>query len=213
MKIKYLAHASFVITADDGTRIVTDPYQTGGGIQFGQINETADIVTVSHEHGDHNNTGAVKGNPAILRDSGTVKGIAIKAVKTAHDDTGGSQRGPNMVFVFDIDGMKLAHMGDLGHELTNEQVKEIGDVDIVLIPVGGFFTIDAKLASENAKKVKAKVIIPMHFRTDRCELPIQAIDIFLTAKTNVTRTKRSEITLTTANLPATPQIMVLEPSL
>lgn len=212
MKIKFLAHATFLITADDGTRIITDPYKTGGEFQYAAINEAADIVTVSHEHFDHNYTDGVKGKPAIFRDSGNAKGISFKTVKTAHDDTGGSQRGDNMVFVFDIDGMKVAHLGDLGHLLTEEQAAAIGDVDIVLVPVGGFFTIDAKTASENAAKLKAKVIIPMHYKTDRCDLPIAAIDIFLVGKTNVKQTHLSEVTLTPATLPKTPEIWVVEPA-
>ncbi len=213
MKIKYLAHAAFLITTENGTRIVTDPYTPGQGMSYQPITETAEVVTVSHEHGDHNNTAAVKGNPAVLRDSGKAAGIDFKAVKTFHDDEGGSQRGNNTVFVFQADGLKVAHLGDLGHVLTDEQVKEIGEVDIVLVPVGGYFTIDADRAANNAKLVKAKVIIPMHYRTAACDLPIQAVDIFLLAKTNVTETKLSEITLNTTNLPKTPQIMVLEPAL
>ncbi len=213
MKIKYLAHAAFLITTDNGTRIITDPYTPGQGMNYRPITDAADVVTVSHEHGDHNNTAGVKGEPAVLRDSGNAAGIDFKAVKTFHDDEGGSLRGNNTVFVFEADGMKVAHLGDLGHVLTDEQAGEIGEVDIVLVPVGGYFTIDADRASRNAKLVKAKVIIPMHFKTESCDLPIQAVDIFLTAKTNVTKTHLSEITLNTGNLPKTPQIMVLDPAL
>ena len=213
MKIKYLAHSAFLLTADDGTRIITDPYTPGHGLNYRPITGEADIVTVSHEHGDHNNTAAVKGNPVIFRDSGNAKGIDFKAVKTFHDESGGSERGTNTVFVFKVDGMTIAHLGDLGHVLTDEQVKEIGAVDIVLLPVGGYYTIDANRAADNAKRINARVIIPMHYKTNACSMPIQAVDIFLTVRTNVTKTKLSEITLTAGELPKTPQIMVLEPAL
>lgn len=212
MKLRYLAHASFLITTDNGIRIITDPYQAGKGFNYLPVTETADIVTVSHEHGDHNHVETVSGSPAVVRDSTMIKGITITAVRTFHDESGGSQRGANTVFILDIDGMKVAHMGDLGHPLTKEQVKAIGDIDIMMVPVGGFFTIDAKTAADTAALLKAKVIIPMHFKTAKCELPISDIDGFIVGKTNVKRDGNSEVSLEKAGLPLSPEIIVLEPS-
>lgn len=213
MKIKYLAHAAFLITSDAGVKIVTDPYTPGGGIKHGEIKETADIVTVSHEHGDHNNTAAVRGNPKILRASGEARGIKVKAVPAAHDDKGGSQRGKDTIFCFEVDGVKVCHCGDLGHMLTEEQVKAIGKVDVLLIPVGGFFTIDAKTATKVGDQLKPKVIIPMHYKTERLDFPISGADEFTQGKSNVTRVNGSEIELKAGSLPALMQIMVLKPSL
>jgi len=213
MKIKYLAHSSFLITADNGTRIVTDPYETGGGIKHGAIRETADIVTVSHEHGDHNNTAAVKGNPAIVRNSAEVKGVKIRAVPAAHDEKGGRQRGKNMIFCFGVDGVNICHTGDLGHLLTAEQVKSIGKTDVLLVPVGGFFTIDAATATKVCDQLQPAVIIPMHFKTDKLELPIAGVEDFLKGKSNVTRANESEIELKEGQLPAAPRIVVLKPTL
>jgi L-ascorbate metabolism protein UlaG (beta-lactamase superfamily) len=213
MKIKHLAHAAFLITTDSGIRIITDPYETSGGLRHSEINESADIVTISHEHGDHNNAKAVGGNPQVVKESAEIKGIKIKAVATAHDDKDGSERGKNTVFCFEIDGMKVCHLGDLGHMLTDAQANAIGKVDVLMVPVGGLFTIDAATADKVGDKLKAKVIIPMHYNTDKMSFPIKGVEAFLEGKNNVTREGVSEIELTADSLPASPQVIVLEPSL
>ena len=213
MKLKWLAHASFLITAEDGTRIITDPYATGEGFNHGEIDETADIVTVSHEHFDHSNAAAVKGNPQVVKDTAEAKGITIKAVATTHDDKGGGERGSNNVYCFQVDGIRVCHLGDLGHMLTDNQVVEIGKVHVLLIPVGGFFTIDANTAQMVAEQVRARVIIPMHYKTDKMNLPIAGLEEFLKDKNNVTQLDSSEVEFTRAELPSSPQIMVLKPSL
>ena len=213
MKIKYLAHAAFLITSEKGLKIITDPYKTSPGFNHGVINESADIVTVSHEHGDHNNISAVKGNPEIVKTSREVKGISIKAVAAAHDDRGGSQRGKNTIFCFSLDGINVCHAGDLGHELTTDQMKAIGIVDVLMIPVGGFFTINASIATKVCEQLKPKVIIPMHFKTDKVDLPISGVEDFIKGKNNVTRSSDSEIELKASNLPAAAQIIVLKQSL
>jgi L-ascorbate metabolism protein UlaG (beta-lactamase superfamily) len=213
MKIKYLAHAAFLITSDAGTRIVTDPYETSDALKHGVIKETADIVTVSHEHGDHNNVAAVQGNPKVAKASAEVKGIKIKAVPTAHDEAGGGQRGKNTIFCFEMDGINICHAGDLGHVLTPEQVKSIGKVDVLMIPVGGFFTIDARTAAKVCDQLKPKVIIPMHFKTEKISFPISGVDEFLKGKSNVTRVNSNEIDLKAGKLPASAQIMVLKQAL
>ena len=213
MKIKYLAHAAFLITSESGVKIITDPYTAGGGKKHGEIKESADVVTISHEHGDHNNAGAVKGKPQVLREGGTVGGIKFKAVPAAHDDKGGNQRGRNTVFCFGVDGVNVCHCGDLGHELSAEQVKAIGGVDVLMIPVGGFFTIDVKTATKVGEQLKPKVIIPMHYKTEKLDFPITGADEFTKGKNNVTHVNGSEIELKAGNLPTATQIMVLKPSL
>ena len=213
MKIKWLGHAAFLITSADGTRIVTDPYETSAGLKYGAIKETADIVTVSHDHGDHNNTAAVKGNPRVVRDTTEVKGINIKAIPTAHDDKGGRERGKNTIFCFQVDGVRVVHLGDLGHLLTDNQVVEVGKVHVLLVPVGGHFTIDAGTAGEVCDQVRSRVIIPMHYKNDKCVFPIGGVEEFIKGKTNVTRVNGSEVEFTVAGLPTDPQIMVLKPAL
>ncbi len=213
MKIKWLAHAAFLITSDSGTRIITDPYETMNALKHGEIKETADIVTVSHDHGDHNNVAAVRGKPQVVRDTAEVKGIKIKAIASAHDDTGGSQRGKNIIFCFEVDGINICHAGDLGHVLTEAQVKAIGKVDVLMVPVGGFFTIDAKAADYVCNQLKPSVIIPMHFKTDKITFPIHGVDEFLKGKNNVARVSGSEIELKAGSLPASARIILLKQSL
>jgi L-ascorbate metabolism protein UlaG (beta-lactamase superfamily) len=213
MKIKWLGHAAFLITSDAGIKIITDPYQNGRGINYGNISETADIVTVSHEHGDHNYTATVKGNPRIVRDTAEVKGIKIKAVATAHDNSGGGERGSNTVFCFQVDGVRVVHLGDLGHRLTDSQVVDIGKVHVLLVPVGGFFTIDARAAQEVGEQVRTRVIIPMHYKNEKCALPIAGVEEFIRGKTNVTQVNGSEVSFSVADLPASSQIFVLKPAL
>jgi L-ascorbate metabolism protein UlaG (beta-lactamase superfamily) len=213
MKVKWLGHASFLITSDNGTRIITDPYVVGGGIKYGEIKEKADVVTVSHEHGDHNNVAAVGGNPKVVKGPAEAKGIKFAGVATHHDDSGGSQRGNNMVFCMDIDGLRVCHLGDLGHPLSDQQVADIGKVDVLLIPVGGFFTIDAKVASEVCDRLNPGVIIPMHFKNEKCEYPIAGVDDFLAGKGNVRKMDSSEVELKAGALPAETEIIVLKPML
>lgn len=213
MKIKWLGHAAFLITTNSGTRIITDPYETNDALKYGRIKESADIVTVSHEHTDHNNVAAVQGNPQVVRKTTEAKGIKFKGIPTYHDDAGGSKRGNNTIFCFEVDGVNVGHMGDLGHLLSNTQAAELGKIDILLIPVGGFFTIDAKAATRVCDQLKPRVIIPMHYKTSKLDFPIAGVDEFLKGKDNVTRLDASEVELKAGELPAGTQIMILKPAL
>jgi len=214
MKIKWLGHASFMITSDSGTKIITDPYQTGGALNYDEIKESADIVTVSHDHFDHNNVASVSGNPEVVKESKDVKGIKFSGTPTYHDDTGGSQRGNNVIFCFEVDGIRVCHLGDLGHPLSDKQVAELGSVDILLIPVGGNYTIDARIATEVSGKLAARVIIPMHYNNERCSsFPVAGVEDFLQGKEGVSRLDTSEAEFKAGELPATTQIVVLKPAL
>ncbi len=213
MKIKWLGHASFMITSEAGIKIITDPYVPNERLTYGEIKESADVVTVSHEHGDHNNVAAVQGNPEIVRGTAKVKGIEFKGIPCYHDDGKGQQRGSNTILCFEVDGIRVCHLGDLGHQLNDKQVAELGGVDILLIPVGGSYTIDAKIASQVCDKLKPKVIIPMHFKNDRCAFPIAGVDEFLKGKKNVSRMDASEVEFKQGGLPATTKIVVLKPAL
>src|SRR5271157_5621577 len=171
MKIKWLGVASFLITTESGVRIIVDPYKTGGPIKSEEYTGPADIVTVSHEHGDHNNTAVIKGNPVIVKGAKTVevKGIKFNGVAAFHDEVQGKKRGPNICFYFDVDGLRVLHLGDLGHMLSDEQLAQVGKVDILLTPVGGLWAIDAATAWEIANKLPAKLVIPMHYHDERCD--------------------------------------------
>jgi L-ascorbate metabolism protein UlaG (beta-lactamase superfamily) len=214
MKIKWNGHASFTITAQNGTVIVTDPYEPGGfggGIGYSAVDDKADVALVSHDHGDHNFTKSLKGNPQILKKSGQVKGIAFAGIATAHDDKGGGERGQNTVFTFTVDGVKIAHLGDLGHLLSDAQLKALGPVDLLLAPIGGFFTIDPPTAAKLAEQVKPKVMIPMHYKTAKCAFPIAPVEDFIKLMTKVKRTGQTELELAVKDLPAAgPEVWVME---
>ncbi len=209
MKIKWLGHSSFLITAGDGSKIITDPYSTGGGINYDKIDESADIVLVSHQHDDHNNVRAVKGKPQVVTKSGKVKGIEFEGVASYHDTSSGRERGANTIFCFAVDGVRICHLGDLGHKLSPEQVSGIGEVNILLIPVGGFFTIDAAVASSVCEQLKPRVVIPMHYRTAKCAYPISGVDDFLQGKEVIKRLDASEIEFNRDELPQGTEIVVL----
>ena len=217
MKIKWLGHAAFLITSDSGVKIITDPYTPGGlGLNYGEIKESADVVTVSHEHGDHNNAASVGGNPEVVREASPVeiKGVKFSGLPTYHDNADGSQRGKNTIFCFEVDGIRVCHIGDLGHQLTDKQVADLGKVDILLVPVGGNFTIDAAVATEVSSQLAPWVIIPMHYNNERCNaFPVAGVDEFLKGKAGVSRLDASEVEFKAGELPANAQIIVLQPAL
>jgi L-ascorbate metabolism protein UlaG (beta-lactamase superfamily) len=215
MKVKWLGHSCFLITSRGGVRIVTDPYAVGGGINYSPIKQTADIVVVSHDHGDHSNISAVQGKPEMVKSDGTktAKGIQFRGIASYHDNSQGKQRGPNTIFCFNVDDLKLCHLGDLGHVLSPKQVNEIGAVDILFIPVGGFYTIDALAASQVCDQLNPKVVIPMHFKTPRCAYPIAGVEDFLKGKKNVRKVGGSEVEFEREKLPAATEIVLLQPAL
>jgi L-ascorbate metabolism protein UlaG (beta-lactamase superfamily) len=215
MKVKWLGHSCFLITSRDGVRIVTELYVVGGDINYSPIKETADVVMVTHGHDDHSNVSAVQGKPELVRGDGTktAKGIQFRGIATYHDASQGTQRGPNTVFCFTVDDIKLCHLGDLGHLLSPGQVNEIGTVDILFIPVGGFYTIDASIASRICDQLKPKVVIPMHFKTPKCAYPIAGVEDFLKGKKNVRRVGNSEVEFEIEKLQAATEIVLLQPAL
>ena len=214
MKIRWLGHSCFLITAADGTRIITDPYGVYPDLHYTQIEETAEIVVVSHKHGDHCG-GKVKGNPKQVAGGGKKKvgNIEFKGVDTYHDTSKGSQRGSNTVFCFTVEGIRLCHMGDLGHILAASEVAEIGEVDVLMIPVGGFYTIDAVTASKVCEQVKPRVIIPMHYRNDGCAFSITGVEDFLKGKGNVKKLNTTDLELKAGQLPLATEIVVLKHAL
>ena len=215
MKLKWLGHSCFLITSETGLRIITDPYPQGSGLNYSPINEAADIVTVSHDHFDHNNISAVSGKPEVITGNGVknVKGIQFNGIATHHDESQGKERGTNTIFCFSADGIKLCHLGDLGHRLSKEQIAEIGALDILLIPIGGVFTIDAKMASTVSDDLKPKVVIPMHCKTHKCDWPLNTIEDLLAGKKNVKKLNSSETEFKAGKLAEATEIMVLQPAL
>ncbi|MBQ7879612.1 MAG: MBL fold metallo-hydrolase [Clostridia bacterium] len=196
MKIEYLGHSCFALTNAQGVKIVTDPY-TGVGYELSK-NLHADILTVSHDHFDHNHTAAVGAVKAVcaapIRQ--TVMGVEIEGVSTYHDDKQGALRGKNVAFIIKTDGLRVCHMGDLGEPYTEALAEKIGKVDVLLIPVGGTYTIDAAQAKVFVEKLAPRFAIPMHYRPQDGTIDITDAKPFLNGYTHVIYpTKKNETTV------------------
>ena len=163
MDITYLGHSSFKIKGKT-TSLVTDPFDSSVGFKYPKV--SADIITVSHDHGDHNNTDQVTGARKIISGPGEyeIAGVSIVGFKTFHDDKKGKLRGKNTVYMIEIDGFRLVHMGDLGHKLSQRIIEMLGDVDVVMIPVGGEYTIDHGKAVSVVQDIQPSIVIPMHYQ-------------------------------------------------
>ncbi|MBP1553242.1 MAG: MBL fold metallo-hydrolase [Oscillospiraceae bacterium] len=159
IKIKWLGHACYKIYFDD-IQCVIDPFEKGYVPGYRDISTSADIILASHKHNDHCGLNEVQ---QLLR---MVHGVTVTKVDTFHDDKNGALRGKNIVHVLEYNGIKVAHFGDIGHVLTEEQVQQIGNVDVAIVPIGGTYTVRAPEAKTICEQVNAKVIIPMHYRTD-----------------------------------------------
>lgn len=179
MKITWLGHSSFKLEESTGTTVVTDPYHPYVGYEMPEV--TADIVTVSHGHKDHNHLEAVKGNPEVLNHAGAydISGVHILARRTYHDSKNGAARGENLVFKFRMDGVDICHMGDIGEECNAMLVESLAPVNVLMIPVGGTYTIDAEQAKEFVDRIMPDVVIPMHYKTRYCAFDIARLNEFL----------------------------------
>ena len=182
MKITWLGHSCFKIESDGGKIIVTDPFDEAVGYPLPK--EKADVVTVSHDHHDHNNVKVLKGDPAVVRGSGkqTAAGIEFEGIATYHDEKGGKLRGKNTIFSFEMDGIRVCHLGDLGHLLSEEDAAALGEVDVLMIPVGGVYTLDAGGAKKVVGQIRPKVVIPMHFMTPALTFEVDPPDRFLSGQ-------------------------------
>ncbi len=210
MEIKWHGHACFELTSADGKVIVTDPYDASYGYPVPDL--TADIVTVSHQHRDHNNVAAIRGEPDVVKGAGEhmANGMRFLGVTVHHDTSRGAERGAVTAFLFDIDDLRVCHLGDLGHVLEEDQVSQIKekDIDILFIPIGGVLTVDANGATKVLGQLAPKIAVPMHFKTLPLRLNIQTEDIFLKGKKRVRREKK--LVLHKNNLPSEPEIVVLD---
>lgn len=174
MKIKYLGHSSFKITGKtqfgEEITVITDPFNSKEvGLNYPK--QEADVVTLSHHHGDHDAIDNIEGEPRenyVLLDTPgeyEIKGLRIFGTKSYHDDKKGEERGPNTIFVYDFMEARIAHIGDLGHQLESDQLEQLENIDILLTPIGGEYTIDPKGALEVIENLEPAVTIPMHYKT------------------------------------------------
>ena len=182
MVITHRGHSRFLLEMEDGTRILTDPFDASTGYPVGALE--ADAVTVSHHHHDHDAVETVKGNPRVIDTAGVhtlSPRLTIEGVDSFHDDVQGTKRGRNLIFCIRAEGLCIAHLGDLGYMPDAALIRRLGHVDLLLVPVGGFFTIDALQAKAIADALQPSVIIPMHYKTEyNADWPIASADGFLT---------------------------------
>ncbi len=211
VRVKWWGHSCFEIRGSSIT-VITDPH--GGTVGLPEPEVKGDLVLSSHDHFDHA-TGLEKvtapGGEVLLGFTGekTIKGIHVKGIASYHDPKRGSLRGRNSVYVFEVDGVRFCHLGDLGHVPGDEQVKEIGEVDVLFIPVGGVYTIDAKEATETIKRIRTKLVVPMHYKVPGLNLNISDVEGFLKGKENVKRLGKSEFEVEAGKLPKKQEIWVL----
>ena len=173
MKLRWLGHSCFELTLDNGKVLVTDPYDDTVG--YPPLRVRADAVLSSHGHHDHNYFEAVMGDPTVVNIPGVheILGAKITGVPSFHDEAGGSKRGENLIFVIEADGLRVAHLGDLGHlPDTEAQKKALAGLDALLVPIGGFFTIDTPTAVQIIETYGPRCAVAMHFANEYCHFPI-----------------------------------------
>ncbi|GAB4113662.1 MAG: MBL fold metallo-hydrolase [Candidatus Caldatribacteriota bacterium] len=209
MKIKWLGHASFLIENERGIRIITDPFDQTLGYKLPHLR--AHIVTVSHEHFDHNYVRGIKGRPVVFK--GEVQReshkMQFRGISSYHDSVFGAKRGVNTIFHMLVDDLNLCHLGDLGHLLSADKIKEIGPVDILFLPIGGFYTVNHQQATQIMEDLQPRITIPMHYKTEAIKFPIDTEEPFLQGKNNVKRIEAKEIEIFKENLPLENQIIIL----
>jgi L-ascorbate metabolism protein UlaG (beta-lactamase superfamily) len=207
MEITWLGHSCFRLKGSDAI-VVTDPCGPDYGYNIGKL--TASIVTTSHQHADHSYVQAVSG-ARVIGGPGEYEfgGILIIGMPTYHDDQNGAERGKNTVFLIKIDEVTICHLGDLGHLLTSQQAELLGNIDVLLIPVGGVYTIDAQAAAKVARQLEPKIVIPMHYKTPVEKLAVEPVDRFLNEMGAGQLEPVAKLSVTRTNLPDSLQVRLL----
>lgn len=211
MILKWLGHSCFLLTSEAGVRILMDPCAPSTGYTVGPV--AVDAVTASHDHYDHNYFEAALGDPVRITEPGVheVKGVRITGIPTWHDKECGTKRGRNIMFLVEMDGLRVLHAGDLGHLPDAATLAAVGQVDVLLAPIGGVFTIDAKEALQLAQLVNPKVFVPMHYKTEQLSFELGELASFLNLLKGcaIHRMRQSEATLTPDSL-GSDRVLVLE---
>jgi len=207
LQIRWHGHSCWEITND--ITLVTDPHD-GRSIGIPAPSVQGDIILVSHNHYDHNSgvKSVEKEDSKIILDGRkrTIDNVTIKGIESFHDEAGGAKRGNNLMFKFEMDDIKFCHLGDLGHDLDDKAIENIGEVDVLFIPIGGTFTLDDKQAWNVIKKIKPRIIIPMHYKIGGLSLPISGIDAFLEQNPYKTLPVGNEIDIEKEDMPEEPEV-------
>jgi len=206
LQIRWHGHACWEITNDK--TLVTDPHD-GKSIGIQAPTVQGDIILVSHDHYDHNSVKTVeKEGSKVVTDTRkrNINDVEIRGIESFHDEAKGAKRGNNIIFQFTMDGINFCHLGDLGHDLDEEAVQKIGQVDVLFIPIGGTFTVDDKQAWKLIKKINPRIIVPMHYKIGGLSLPIAGIDPFLNQAKHKVLHVGNEIDIEKEDLPDEPEI-------
>jgi len=209
MEISWLGHSCFRIRGRQAT-VITDPYPPDLGYSLGK--PTAHVVTVSHQHLGHSYVQGISGGPRLVTGPGEyeISGVLITGIATFHDRERGKQRGKNTVYLMEVDEVSVCHLGDLGHVLTAEQVEEIGNVDVLLLPVGGVSTINAPVAAEVVRQLEPKAVVPMHYKTEALSWELEPVDRFLKEIGVKEINSQPKLSFTRSSLPASTQVFLLD---
>lgn len=210
MELTWLGHGCFRLKNRD-TTIILDPYGPKSGYPPRTFGE-ADVVTVSHNHPAHDNVAAVAGKRLVISGPGEyeVAGVLITGVRTFHDAKRGAERGPNTAYVFELDDLRVCHLGDLGHIPTPDQAEALSGAEVLLIPVGGHGTLDAAAAAEVISLLEPRIAVPMHYRTDGTTADLDPLDAFLKQMGVGTPQVTPRLTVTKTSLPMETTVSVLE---
>ena len=203
-----MGHSCFRIKGSH-TTVITDPYSPNSGYSLGK--QTARIVTISHQHPEHSFVSGIGGEPRQVKGPGEyeIGGVMIVGMPTFHDAEKGKTKGKNTIYLIEIDDITVCHLGDLGHVLNAEQAEEIGNVDVLLVPVGGVSTINASAAAEIVRQLEPKIVVPMHYKTLLLKRELEPVDKFLTEMGVKEVTPQPKLSVTKANLPITTQVVLL----
>jgi L-ascorbate metabolism protein UlaG (beta-lactamase superfamily) len=209
MEITWLGHSCFRIKGTQ-TTVITDPFPPDLG--YAPVKQAARVVTVSHPHPSHSFVQSIDGGPRVIRGPGEyeIANTLIIGLATFHDKEDGRQKGKNTVYVIEVDDVSICHLGDLGHVLTSQQVEEIGNVDVLLVPVGGVSTINAASAAQVVRQIEPKAVVPMHYKTPALTRDLETVDRFLQEMGVKDAVPRPRVSFTRNNLPPTTQVFLLE---
>ncbi len=209
MDISWLGHSCFRIKGRHAT-VITDPYSPDSGYSLGE--PTAHIVTVSHQHPGHSYIEGIGGEPRPVTGPGEyeISGVLIIGIATFHDAERGKTKGRNTIYLMEVDEVAVCHLGDLGHVLTSDQVEQIDNVDVLLLPVGGVSTINAPMAAEVVRQLEPKAVVPMHYQTEALSRELAPVDRFLKEMGLKEVTSQPKLSFTKANLPISTQVFLLD---
>ena len=211
MIITWQGHSCFKIQdkiGPEGVTVVTDPFSKETGLKV--PNFEADIVTISHSHDDHSNASALRGNPFVIDCAGEYdrKGVLIEGIDSFHDDKNGAERGGNIIYRIEIDDISVTHLGDLGHALSDTQLEKLAGTDVLLIPVGGHYSLDAKKAVEVISQIEPRIVIPMHYKTKDVKFDLDPIEKFI-KEIGLTPTYEEKLKISKKDLPAEDMELVI----